>query len=467
MTMYFAQQIPSATPGGVTSPVAINAAGQVTGSDIPLGAPVTAMRAFVSTYGTTIDLNQADSIGYAINVAGDVAGAFADDSAPDPNLSGRAFLFKNGVAAATPLQPLLPPGAAASNATCVNELQEVGGSWVANGGAGPAYGFVYGAATNEVIDLSSAGIELVVGITNDHKIIGRRADQSGCLYDFAAATVLATLGFDPFAINASGVVVGNTDYAGSGGATRFQGGQSHALPTLGGDYCAAFDVNDAGAVVGSGTYTSGAHGRFDFFALLLAPGATQWTDLNGRVMSAGPWQLSSAFAINSAGQILAIGTNRSDGSDQVLLLTPTIVLSPGQLILAFIQLFGLVSADGGGFGVVGGHVVPIPPMGPDGYRTLWNSLSIGQRDVLTGLAIDVLAAGTSSEELRGDIERVASRLITDGAARLRAHAPSAVGHPGRAKESPRALASGSGRLAGAGVLSPKLQAVLGRGRGRA
>jgi hypothetical protein len=49
------------------------------------------------------------------------------------------------------------------------------------------------------------------------------------------------------------------------------------------------------------------------------------------------------------------------------------------------QILGLVAQDGGGYEIVGGHISPIPPWGPE-------------RDILLGLAINRIAALVSSRE---------------------------------------------------------------------
>ncbi len=117
-------------------------------------------------------------------------------------------------------------------------------------------------------------------------------------------------------INDSGVVVGNSQTAlGYSHAFEWSGGQTVDLGTLGGSQSYAYGVNDDGAVVGY-SYRTGNEGTDGF---VYSDGVL--VDLNGLLPIGSGWTIDQAYAINNAGDILAMGA--FDGQSYAVDLLPS------------------------------------------------------------------------------------------------------------------------------------------------
>jgi probable HAF family extracellular repeat protein len=119
------------------------------------------------------------------------------------------------------------------------------------------------------------------------------------------------------AINATGQVVGRTERAGRTHAFRYTDGigieDLHSLPASISD---ATGINNAGAVVGY-AYTSGTPSR-----AFLYTDAEGMIDLNTRIDPSLGWVLNAAYGINNAGEIVGKGTFRDQVDPRAFKLTP-------------------------------------------------------------------------------------------------------------------------------------------------
>jgi probable HAF family extracellular repeat protein len=254
----------------------INSNGQVVG----LSARATGYRAFVWTSGGGMqdlgDLPGGDdySLANGINSNGQIVGQ-------SRNARGyRAVLWTSGG-----IQDLgdLLPGFDESHAFDINDSGQVAG-W---GRAGnDARAFIWSAAGGMTLLGDLPGGEIfshALAISNGGQVVGRSS---------------ATAGSHAFLWTAAGGMQDLGDLPG------------------GGDDSVAYDINDNGQVVGS---SSGANGPRAF----LWTSGTGMQDLNKMLDASGVgWGLSSANAINNAGQIVGLGTNAL-GKQHAILLTPT------------------------------------------------------------------------------------------------------------------------------------------------
>jgi|GEM_PF-2167956 len=64
-----------------------------------------------------------------------------------------------------------------------------------------------------------------------------------------------------------------------------------------------------------------------------------------------------------------------------------------------------VGVDGGGFIIIGGKVIPVPPWNPEGM------LGVLLRDIYTGLTTVHMASIISDPTLRHEVQRAAVNLI--------------------------------------------------------
>lgn len=135
-------------------------------------------------------------------------------------------------------------------------------------------------------------------------------------------TPLHNTGFSQaLSVNSSGEVVGLSN----GQAVYFTAmGDTEAIGTLGGNNSIAYGINGPGQVVGSALNKDGAAHAFTSFH----DGAP--VDLNKLIAQDNGWSLTSALAVNDAGQVAAFGRN-AGGVSHELLFTPVRALDPARI----------------------------------------------------------------------------------------------------------------------------------------
>ncbi|CAN7315769.1 hypothetical protein LJR078_001759 [Arthrobacter sp. LjRoot78] len=139
----------------------------------------------------------------------------------------------------------------------------------------------------------------------------------------------------------------------------------------------AYDINDAGVVVGSCTKGAFVHyptGHPNHGFHVLGP----------QVYGTEDWFLQEATGINDHGIIVGNGTFK--GAPRSFKLIPARERSPLETkALQFLVLFGAVTAGGSGIGLLpGGKLKPIP-------EPLWDRLNQAEKDLYLGAAIESLS----------------------------------------------------------------------------
>jgi len=265
-------------PGLETASAAngINAIGQLTGYVASTTSPGD-LHAMRYTDGLVEDLGSfgGNSFAYGINRHGQVAGW----SFTPGFFTTRAFV-------ATPGQPLLDLGNLGGGAqpmtfaSGINDAGQVAGHSVTNTGRWHAFRYAPGVGLQDL------------GTPSDADSFAER-------------------------INASGQVVGRLASAAGTHAFRFTDGAGmqdlHTIAAAASSW--AFDINDAGAVVGM-LFTAGAPHAF------LYTDADGMIDLNTRIDPASGWVLTAALGVNNAGEIVGMGTYRDQVSPRAFKLTP-------------------------------------------------------------------------------------------------------------------------------------------------
>ena len=301
------------TLGGPTSVgAAINDAGQVTGSSETTqhwmdryGNKYYYDHAFLYSNGTMTDLGTLPgylkSSGSGINNAGHVVG-YSSDPVIEGNPSYRAFLYKDGA-----MSELGTLGGPTSSANDINDAGQVTGSASLPGNTGThAYLYTNGTMTD-------------LGTLEGHTF------SSG------------------YAINASGQVTGISSTYGSASPTYshaflYSGGLMTDLGTLGGKNSYPNDINASGQIVGRSEYSGG----FFYHAFLYSDGSM--IDLNSLLPPGSPWLfLEGARGINDAGQIVGYGRMLFNGVEQrrAFLMTPVPLPSAAWLLASgFLGLIG-------------------------------------------------------------------------------------------------------------------------------
>ena len=260
---------------------------------------------FIVSGGAVTNLGPAYGQANAINNTGQVAGMTND----------AASLYSDGVIA-----PIATDGVAESP-TAINDAGVTGGATR----TGQAYLNVGGHQTILQADGFTQGV--VLGLNDaGQAIVNQTSVGSGLTQGFLFdGHELKPLPGGASGLNASGEVIGQM----GSHAYFWDGTLTHDLGTLGGAWSAAGAINASGVIVGWSAYagqpdSSPGRGFVDQNGVM--------TDLNSLIASNLGLTLTSAVGINDLGQIVAIGKN-ADGILESVVLTPEGVTPPSPPVL--------------------------------------------------------------------------------------------------------------------------------------
>lgn len=253
-------------------------------------------QAFASS-GRSVTINGSETYAYGINSSGQVAGISIQAGVEHGVVWSGNGVFDFG------------PN---TYALAINDAGQVAG--------GNGHAFVYDGALHDLGALGAGSWSAAYGISNTGVAAGYGDNGNGHFQAFlwSAATGMVPLGTlggaDSYAmgINDAGTAVGHSTLAdGSTHAFLASAGTLTDLGTLGGVSSFAYAVNAAGAAVGFST-TAG----YSSHAFLYLNGAM--FDLNTLIPPSAGWLLTAAYGINDAGQIT--GTGIFDGQSHAFRL---------------------------------------------------------------------------------------------------------------------------------------------------
>ncbi len=296
---------------------AVNATAEVTGaagtSNSNLSDVFFYSNGAMTSLGT---LGGTSGIGNGINASGQVAGYSQNSSQ-----TYRAFLSSGST-----LTDIGDLGGGSAVAYALNDFGVVVGSAVT--AKGENHPFLY--RNGRMIDLGTLGSSgndwwnSAQGINNSGVVTGTSYDAQGNFFGFVwksgKMTKMGTLGglwSQGYAINNKNQVTGLA-YTKNGSGHAFIANCGNCplkdLGTFTGSTSTVwgFGINDSGVVVGQSTFAGTYH------AFVYSGGKIK--DLNSMIPAGSGWVLTEADSINAAGQIVGMGTH--NGQEHAYLLTP-------------------------------------------------------------------------------------------------------------------------------------------------
>jgi uncharacterized membrane protein len=376
------------------------------------------------------------SVAHAVNESGDVVGAWGEDL---DTLWGRkvlaqefpcqAFLYKNSDGVTHDLASVI--GTESSGANDINDNGLIAGwgrqqstchAYVYNSETGTAptnLGALPGHAWSSALAINNKGH--VVGISSSVKpspaVPGAVPGAGVVVHAFLYDGALKDLGPNRYAydVNDNGQVVGDWLVSGASYWTAFLCETSNGTPQftdfrfLTRDPDARFEgsvatgINNHGDIVGHSfeRHMMGQVKIRPFVRPASGPFAGEILDLNYLIPSDSGWFLHWASAINDKRQI--VGTGTYNGRYRAYLLTPDWSLPDDlDVLLTEILLRAPTTSSPGLVVTASGKKIPVYPWGGpvDPLGGPFRRLTPPQRDVLVGLAINVLASNINDPEAR-------------------------------------------------------------------
>ncbi|HLZ43345.1 MAG TPA: hypothetical protein VKQ11_20425 [Candidatus Sulfotelmatobacter sp.] len=317
-TSYSVTDLGVINTNGYSVAKAINLNGEVTGAGGVNGSNLSEVFRYsggtMSSLGT---LGGESGVGNGINLSGQIAGYSQDYVG-----TYRAFITSGDT-----LLDIGDLGGGSAVAYAINDGGQVVGSAVTSDGSN--HPFVY--ANGRMFDLGTLGSpkgtdwwNSAQGINNSLMVTGTSYDAQGNFFAFlwhnGKMVKMGTLGgpwSQGYAINNKGQVTG-LGYTTNGSAHAFIANCATCalkdLGTFAGSTSTVwgFAINDSGVVVGQSTFQNTYH------AFVYSGGKIK--DLNNMIPAGSGWVLIQASGINSAGQIVGMGTH--NGQTRGFLLTP-------------------------------------------------------------------------------------------------------------------------------------------------
>ena len=316
-TSYTITDLGALSSNGYSVGRSVNATGEVTGSAGGNNSNLSGV--FLYSAGTMSSLGTlggTSGIGNGINASGQVAGYSQNASQ-----AYRAFLSSG-----TTLDDIGDLGGGSAVAYALNDLGQVVGSAVT--ATGENHPFLY--SGGKMIDLGTLGSSgnnwwnSAQGINSAGVVTGTSYDANGNFFGFVWSNgkmvKMGTLGgswSQAYGINNKGQVTGLA-YTKSGAAHAFFANcgtcKLKDLGTISGSNSTVWGlaINDSGVVVGQSTF-AGTYHAFVF-------SAGKMKDLNKMIPAGSGWVLTEANGINASGQITGMGMH--NGQEHAYLLTP-------------------------------------------------------------------------------------------------------------------------------------------------
>ena len=316
-TSYAITDLGTLSSNGYSVARAVNATGEVTGAagnnNTDLSDVILYSDGTMTSLGT---LGGTSGIGNGINASGQVAG-YSTNSAG----TYRAFVSNGGT-----LTDIGDLGGGSAVAYAINDLGVVVGSAVTANGENHPFAYHKG----RMIDLGTLGSSnndwwnSAQGINNSNVVTGTSYDAQGNFFGFVwkngKMTKMGTLGglwSQAYSINNKNQITGLA-YTKNGLAHGFVTNCATCalkdLGTFAGSTSTVwgFGINDSGVVVGQSTFAGTYH------AFVYSGGKIK--DLNSMIPAGSGWVLIEADSINAGGQIVGMGTH--NGQEHAYLLTP-------------------------------------------------------------------------------------------------------------------------------------------------
>ncbi len=266
------------------------------------------------------------SVAYGVNDAGQVTGS----AITSVGATERAFVFDEPTGALTQL-PSLPDGQDRAEARAVSSTGQmvVGSAFTGQSFSGPGVGTpafpIFHAVmwqNGAIRDLGTLGGQAgEFGYATDVNDAGQIVGTSGLRAFLYQNNKMTALGGDETSAEA---VNGRGDVAGSDrdqAVVWLAGSGERRLGKLNNNPTRAWDINDAGAVVGEATTAAAASNYAGSRAFLYVAGG-RLMDLNRQIPANSGWTLNAALGINNRGQIVGVGT--VNGVQRAFLLTPVV-----------------------------------------------------------------------------------------------------------------------------------------------